>query len=74
MAAKTSNLVALLLSLFLLLLFVSSSQVGVAEAKRHLSNKLRLDCVSDPSPPPPRRSMAPPIFLPPSRSHKGKGP
>ncbi|CAL9215985.1 unnamed protein product [Arabidopsis halleri] len=73
MAEKTPNFVALLLSLFLLLLFVSS-QVGVAEAKHHhLSNKLRLDCVSDPSPPPPR-SMAPPIFLPPSRSHKGKGP
>ncbi|OAP15933.1 hypothetical protein AXX17_AT1G24040 [Arabidopsis thaliana] len=35
MAAKTSNLVALLLSLFLLLLSISS-QVGLGEAKRNL--------------------------------------
>ncbi|XP_010477563.1 PREDICTED: uncharacterized protein LOC104756640 [Camelina sativa] len=70
MAAKTSNSVALLLSLFLLLLFVSS-QVGVAKANRHLRNKLRLDCDYNLSPPPP---MAPPIFVPPSRSSKGRGP
>jgi len=37
-------------------------------------NNLRLDCVSHPSPPPPHRSMAPPIFVPPSTSHKGQGP
>ncbi|XP_019099154.1 PREDICTED: uncharacterized protein LOC109132247 [Camelina sativa] len=70
MAAKTSNSVALLLSLFLLLLFVSS-QVVVAEANRHLRNNLRLDCDYNISPPPP--NMAPPIFVPPSRSSKGRG-
>ncbi|KAL1192234.1 Serine rich endogenous peptide 14 [Cardamine amara subsp. amara] len=70
MAPKTSNLVALLLSFFLL--FVSS-QVVVADAKRHQLNKLRLDCVSFPYPPPPP-PVAPPIYVPPSRSPKGKGP
>ncbi|XP_019091228.1 PREDICTED: uncharacterized protein LOC104741001 [Camelina sativa] len=70
MAVKTSNSVALLLSLFLLILFVPS-QVGVAEANRHLRKNLRLDCDYNLSPPP---NMAPPIFVPPSRSSKGKGP
>ncbi|KAF8114814.1 hypothetical protein N665_0033s0006 [Sinapis alba] len=58
MATKISNSVALLLSLFLLLLFVSS-QVGVAEAKRNYRNM---------SPHKP-----PPIYVPSSKSRRGKG-
>ncbi|KFK31633.1 hypothetical protein AALP_AA6G138400 [Arabis alpina] len=71
MAAKTSDFVSLLQSLFILLLFVSS-QVGVSEARRFQRNKLSLDCVTFPPPPPP--IARPPIFLPPSKSPKGKGP
>ncbi|KFK22809.1 hypothetical protein AALP_AAs58725U000100 [Arabis alpina] len=52
-------------------LFVSS-QVGLAEAKHHQRNKLLLDCV--PLAPPPPRHVAPPIYVPPSRSRRGRGP
>ncbi|CAH2046475.1 unnamed protein product [Thlaspi arvense] len=73
MVTKTSSFVSLLLSLFILLLLVSS-QVGVIEAKRRQQgNELSLDCVPLPPPPPPPIAR-PPIFLPPSKSPKGKGP
>ncbi|KAG7604918.1 hypothetical protein AtNW77_Chr5g0127911 [Arabidopsis thaliana] len=75
MATKTSNLGHLLLSLFILLLFILS-QVGVAQAKRlQQRNKLRLDCVPLPPPPPPlRRIVTPPIASFHSASPKDKGP
>ncbi|CAH2079570.1 unnamed protein product [Thlaspi arvense] len=64
MATKTSHLVSLVLSLILLLLFVSS-QVGLAEAKRYQ----RKMSPSPPMPPPPPR-----FYVPPSKSRRGKGP
>ncbi|XP_020869024.1 uncharacterized protein LOC9326604 isoform X1 [Arabidopsis lyrata subsp. lyrata] len=65
MATKASNLVVFLLSLLLLLLLISF-QVGVADAKR---NKPGHDQLLDyPRPP------TAPIYLPPSKSRKGKGP
>ncbi|CAH8278357.1 unnamed protein product [Arabidopsis lyrata] len=75
MATKTSNLVPLLLSLFILLLF-TLSQVRLAQAKRlQQRNELRLDCVPLPPPPPPlRRIVKPPIASFPSKSPKDKGP
>ncbi|EOA12677.1 hypothetical protein CARUB_v10027831mg [Capsella rubella] len=74
MATKTSSFASLLLSFFIMLLFVSS-QVGVTEAKHLQRNKLRLDCVPLPPPPPPPHFVpTPPIVTPPSKSGKGKGP
>ncbi|KAL1220024.1 Serine rich endogenous peptide 5 [Cardamine amara subsp. amara] len=75
MALKTSNSVSLLLSLFILLVFISS-QVGVADAKRlQQRNEIGLDCAPLlPPPPPPPRIGFPPIVVPPSKSRKGKGP
>ncbi|CAL9224707.1 unnamed protein product [Arabidopsis halleri] len=64
MATKISHLVSLLLSLLLLLLFISS-QVGFTEAQRDQSIKTP----SPPIPPPPPR-----FYVPPSKSRRGKGP
>ncbi|CAH8253255.1 unnamed protein product [Arabidopsis lyrata] len=64
MATKASNLVVFLLSLLLLLLLISF-QVGVADAKRNKRHDQLLDY--------PRPPTAP-IYLPPSKSRKGKGP
>ncbi|CAL9215984.1 unnamed protein product [Arabidopsis halleri] len=64
MATKASHLVVFLLSLLLLLLLISF-QVGVADAKR---NKRQDQLLDYPRPP------TAPIYLPPSKSRKGKGP
>ncbi|VYS46937.1 unnamed protein product [Arabidopsis thaliana] len=69
MATKASNLVVFLLSLLLLFLLISF-QVGVADATRNKpgqGQEQRLD-YDNPRPP------TAPIYLPPSKSRKGKGP
>ncbi|XP_023645478.1 uncharacterized protein LOC111832566 [Capsella rubella] len=65
MATKISQLVVFLLSLLLLLSLIFS-QVGVADAKRNQpGQEQRLDYGRPPTAP---------IYLPPSKSRKGKGP
>ncbi|KAL9281413.1 unnamed protein product [Arabidopsis thaliana] len=74
MATNISHLVSLLLSLLLLLLFISS-QVGFTEAKRDQRKKMSSPPIpsplipSPPIPPPPPR-----FYVPPSKSRRGKGP
>ncbi|KAF8104973.1 hypothetical protein N665_0165s0058 [Sinapis alba] len=59
-----SHLVCVVLSMLILLLLISF-KAGVAEAKRNISQERRLE-----SPLPPTA----PMYLPPSRSRRGKGP
>ncbi|XP_010477564.1 PREDICTED: uncharacterized protein LOC104756641 [Camelina sativa] len=65
MATKISELVVFLLSLLLLLSFIFF-QVGVADAKRNQPGQEPLVDY--------RRPPTAPIYLPPSKSRKGKGP
>ncbi|CAN8267566.1 unnamed protein product [Cochlearia groenlandica] len=74
MLMKTSNFFFRLLSLFIMVLFISS-QVKVAEStSRQQGNEVRLDCVPLPPPPPPPGQFPPPTFAYHSNSSKGKGP
>ncbi|XP_018440614.2 serine rich endogenous peptide 13 [Raphanus sativus] len=63
-ATKTPDIVGFVISFILLLLLVSF-QTGVAEAKRNLRQERFLE-----SPLPPTA----PIYLPPSKSRRGRGP
>ncbi|CAN8232723.1 unnamed protein product [Cochlearia groenlandica] len=78
---KKSHLVSLLLSLVLMILFISS-QFGLTEARRNQRkwSPSQLTTPPPPSPPPPPFTPPPPFrppppqfYVPPSKSRRGKG-